>query len=255
MTPRSHARYAVLPHDLVLDPDLPVTAKAVALAVALYGNFEDGWTFTSMPTLAKALQISVPTVKRSLSALEEQGWIERRRVRSTDGTMGRGEYRLAFDHGSKTRDHGSNTHTGSDLQEQDVSAGGNHGSHHGSNPHDLSLLLPNLLPKEELGAKRPVVAFVDSYRASHQGADPIDPEMFGAWAKKALAAGKSLEVVLKVAERAGAEGRTSKPWLAGILSDIESGRQRIARRGPVTPEQRIADTHRELERLRAEGKL
>lgn len=85
--------FGIITKDVIMDPMISTTAKAVYCVLAVHRNSETGNCFPSVETMAKGLGLSTRTVRRCLDELE-QAHVIRRDKRFREGRQTTNQYVL-----------------------------------------------------------------------------------------------------------------------------------------------------------------
>ena len=70
------AKYGIVYADVVQDPDLSVTSKALYALLATFAN-KERQCFPSITHLSELLSVSRRTIERSIKELKDKGYIEK----------------------------------------------------------------------------------------------------------------------------------------------------------------------------------
>ena len=133
-------RWARIPHDLIDDRELAHTAIRVYASLMKRADNETGHCYPGQRRIAKEIGMSVGTVAKGLSQLEERGWITVERSFGDDGRQNVNHYYLHFDR-IKTV-----SNSGTPVSESDTPRGKNRNGDVSKNETELEPLLTR--PKE-----------------------------------------------------------------------------------------------------------
>lgn len=197
-------RYALIPTDWLESGDLSAPDIAVLCALASYADAE-GVCWPAIATLADRAGLSDRSARRSLARLSTLGYLEWDQRRRSDGTRSSSLYRLTDRPTARVA--ASPTAKSASANGQGGRAEVEPREHNQYTPTDVGVA-SNVIeiidqPKPNGGAI--VAAYVDEYRQTHDGSDPLDTGRLAKLVGAALRGRNDPPVVTRAAQAAAAD--------------------------------------------------